>query len=107
MLVLQTVVGALALGTGPAELDAFGNPLCIASTDHSGAGPKGSDHSKLTDCCAFGCSMFASAFAAPSEGTVEFRLPVVSVPLPGEYKTSFAPVRDHDPGNPRAPPLTA
>lgn len=108
MLVLQTAFGALALGTSPAELDAFGNPLCIASVDHSEADSKGSDHSKLTDCCTLGCSMFSSAFAAPSgQGAVGLRLPLVSVPLPEQYKASFAPALDHDPGNPRAPPLTA
>jgi hypothetical protein len=108
MLVLQTVVGALAFEAAPAQLDAFGNPLCITSFGHSDAGSKGSDHSKLTDCCALGCSMFSSAFAAPSgNGAVELRLPVFSVPLPDEYGIGFAPVLDHDPGSPRAPPLTA
>lgn len=107
MLVLQTAFGALALGTSPAELDAFGNPLCIAGVDHSDAGSKGSDHSKLTDCCTLGCSMFSPALAAPSgHGGVELRLPLGSVPLPDEYKTSLAPALDHDPGSPRAPPLT-
>ncbi|TKT82403.1 hypothetical protein [Aquamicrobium sp. LC103] len=108
MLVLQSAMGALALGIGPSQpaLDAFGNPLCITGTERSDAGGK-AGHGLLPDCCVPGCAMFAPASNPPEAASVA-TLPS----LPG--RISFAVERDisvpapeHHPGNPRAPPLTA
>lgn len=111
MLVLQSIVGALALGIGPdaSQVDAFGNPLCITSTDATDGGMGGADHSKLPNCCTFGCSLFSSALATPPEsGTSVVRRADQSDGLARGYDLLPAvSARDHEPGSPRAPPLMA
>ncbi|WP_395449267.1 hypothetical protein ACHMW7_05140 [Aminobacter sp. UC22_36] len=105
MLVLQTVAGALALGQGTPPLDIFGNPLCITSASGHTA-PARSDHPSLPQCCTLGCNMVSVTTGSPPEGA---GLPVVR---PLEATIVFASPRldpsitpEHDPGNPRAPPV--
>lgn len=108
MLLVQLFVGGFAVGGAAADspmLDAFGNPLCITNSDAQ-SGDEERSHTGLPDCCAPGCSMFAPATSAD-------RAPMaLSNPLEGRTGPAIvpdvAPVAaspDHDPGNPRAPPL--
>jgi hypothetical protein len=109
ILVLQTVGGALAFGVGPSptQIDAFGNPLCITSVDHDHGSTDG-EHSKLPQCCTLGCNMFSQSLATASEPTAFILdLPIVSDGFDRTYTHMAFPVRDYDPGNPRAPPLIA
>lgn len=106
VLVLQSFLSAWAVGAMPV-LDAFGNPLCVTSVDHGSTTPNGG-HSKLPDCCAFGCSMVSPLLAvATADGTG------ISQPLPSDHirfglgHSFHVDGPDHDPGSPRAPPLTA
>jgi hypothetical protein len=110
MLVLQSVAGAFAsgAGTGAVTLDVFGNPLCLAGSDGSHTGNDGSEHTEIPNCCVLGCGLAASSFGAPPE----------AVSLPVERSTDIGVIvqassrihvsaRGYEPGNPRAPPLTA
>lgn len=107
LLVLQSALGAFALGAGPAvgQLDAFGNVICT----HEGAveRPAG-DPQHQHDCCLFGCSLSSFAYGAlPAAGNivhaVRYELVVQVAP-----RTDAAPVvRIRTPVNPRAPPAAA
>jgi len=87
-------------------LDAFGNPLCITSslTEPDGKEPA---HSKLPNCCTFGCSSVSPLLPAPDISqfvalTARFDEEAVSF-----YQThSFSHPTTRDPGRPRAPPQT-
>jgi len=105
MLVLQTVAGAVALGQGTPPLDIFGNPLCITSASGHTA-PAKSEHPALTECCTLGCNMVSVVVVTPPDGTGlllgrQFETSIVFMALRPD--ASIAP--EHDPGNPRAPPL--
>lgn len=115
VLVLQSFATAWAAGAMPAGamLDAFGNPLCITSADQQtvdldGSGPAG-DHSKVPNCCTLGCSMGSPVLATPADdaGTwLLLRLEAAEADFMVSATVSVA-FPDHDPGNPRAPPLNA
>lgn len=110
ILILQSVVGALALGAGPKGplLDIFGNPLCITSADHGEQGPARHDKAPLPDCCTAACSMFAPAFLpARSSGHVANPLPIGAEPLGPVAEIAPRSALEHDPGSPRAPPALA
>jgi hypothetical protein len=106
LLVLQSVVGAFALGLGPspAQLDSFGNVICT----HAGAAelPAGDTQPKhLPNCCVVGCTMASPALGvAPGanelQAKLSFRTIVYQFPKLGHL--AFA--RDRTPANPRAPP---
>jgi hypothetical protein len=105
MLVLQTVAGAVALGQGTPPLDIFGNPLCITSASGHTA-PAKTEHPALTECCTLGCNMVSAVAMSPPDGA--------GLSLGRQLETSIifmaprpdAPIApEHDPGNPRAPPL--
>lgn len=106
MFVLQSVASAFALGSGPdpAQLDAFGNPLCITSVDHTDPA-KGGDHGKLPNCCTLGCPMVGQALGAPPQPAwlaAELVLDLgTTMPVP--HCPAIAK-GSHQPGNPRAPP---
>jgi hypothetical protein len=97
--------GAMASGNMP--VDAWGNPLCITSADEGGA-PAHETGVKLPNCCVLGCSVAAATMPHPP-----LAHEAVRVHLSGTEIRFFAtnpPLgtsRDHDPGSPRAPPLTA
>lgn len=105
VLALQTCLTAWAAAAMPL-LDAFGNPLCITSVDHDGTSPP-SDHSSLPDCCTFGCSMASPlAAAGPGDGIGLLR-PLSSADVRfGRVEAFHIQGPDHDPGSPRAPPVT-
>ncbi|BCH33280.1 hypothetical protein MesoLjLc_52100 [Mesorhizobium sp. L-8-10] len=108
VLVLQAFAAGWAAGAMPSgpQLDAFGNPLCITSIDHDDGDSTG-DHSKLPNCCTFGCSFASFTVAAPSGDGFALLRPLSH---PDVFHNTRPGVRaeapDHDPGSPRAPPLT-
>jgi hypothetical protein len=112
VLVLQAFATAWAAGVMPSGpmLDAFGNPLCITSTDQQTAdhdGPAG-DHSKMPNCCTMGCSNASALLATPADDSGAW-LPVRLDAAEADFRTSnavFVAFPDHDPGSPRAPPPT-
>lgn len=104
-LLLQSVLGAFALGAAPqaAQIDAFGNIICT----HEGAapGPADSNRHAIPPCCAFGCLMAAPLLAPPIDAgalvrTAHFE-PFTFRPHASAH-LSFA--RERSPANPRAPP---
>ena len=105
VLVLQSVFSVWALGTPQPMLDAFGNPLCITGTDSQSPGP--SDHSKVPNCCALGCMGVSHALPVAGDAGVELVHPFDESRAVywGQRQISVAPA-DHNPGSPRAPPLT-
>lgn len=104
MLVLQSVAAAFALGTGPAQTDAFGNPLCINNSVQSDPG-KGSDHGKIADCCTLGCPMVGQALGSPPQAVwLAAEMPLDRGVLPLVSPRAGPSSDDHKPGNPRAPP---
>jgi hypothetical protein len=106
VLVLQMLSGAAALGTGAARVDVFGNALC-AVADLSAPAPLHVGHAKTpAGCCTQGCSMFAAVLAAPdTEHWLQWT--PSGETLPGHANGRPTSARHYEPGNPRAPPLTA
>lgn len=110
MLVLQSLVGAFALGTAaasPVLLDAFGNPLCITSSLGADSDAENGNHSAMPDCCTVACSMFAP-ITAEERAPRSLYNPVARITQPAEpvYESvtvSFALLRS--PGSPRSPPF--
>lgn len=107
ILCVQTFLSAWA-GAAMADqptLDAFGNPLCITSADH---GNGSTDHSTMPACCTLGCSAAVSVLPVPAFDDAAIARPllasIIAVGI-GEGVVLASP--DHDPGSPRAPPLTA
>jgi hypothetical protein len=110
LLVLQSAVGALALGasSNALQLDAFGNPICASGMYGKGESPTSRDHQKMPDCCTHACSMVAPLAAIDRTAGFVVKPPrSVSVSLPAHFEGSLASRLDHDPGRPRAPPLMA
>ncbi|MGB3539073.1 MAG: hypothetical protein WBA42_13010 [Mesorhizobium sp.] len=107
LLVLQSVVGAFALGLGPnpAQLDSFGNVICT----HAGAAelPAGDTQPKhLPNCCVVGCTMASPALGvAPAAGGLQARLSFQTVVYRSTKPGHLALARDRSPANPRAPPV--
>jgi hypothetical protein len=109
VLLLQSFATAWSAGAMPATpaLDAFGNALCITSVDHDGEAPAG-DHSKPLNCCTFFCNAASPLLATPSGAGFALLPPLVRSNVPFTApKTVHVKAPDHDPGSPRAPPLTA
>ena len=108
MLLLDSLVTAWATGSVPAriQVDALGNPLCLVDSDSNGSRSP-ADHSKMQDCCVIGCTMAATLAAEPS-GTSLFLRPAIRTAVAVTvYRAAARAPPDYDPGNPRAPPLTA
>lgn len=111
MLMLQSVLGALAFGSDPqaSQLDAFGNVICT----HAGAAQLPSEDNPqqprhLPNCCTFGCIMSGATLSGPppmfavSHG-ITFEAVAFAEP-------SAAPIvlpRKRSVANPRAPPPAA
>lgn len=108
VLVLQSCLGALAAGAMASApmLDVYGNPLCVTGGHHHDTAPP-NDHSRLPNCCILGCSTPSPLLAAsPADSAWLRRLPY-SNDVSFEFVHPFhIPAPDHDPGSPRAPPLT-
>ncbi|TGQ71579.1 MAG: hypothetical protein E5V49_06575 [Mesorhizobium sp.] len=109
LLLLQSSLGAFALGTGPnaAQLDSFGNVIC--TRDGATQLPGGDQHpTHLPACCVLGCSMFASAYAPPPDAGLSpasLSFETLAFVFPAVTHLDFA--RERSPSNPRAPPLAA
>jgi hypothetical protein len=97
VLVLQSSLTAWASTTTPADpmLDSWGNVLCITGMDQEDGNPA-NDSSGMPDCCTPGCGVSSAALAAPSSADIAQAAPAAPADL----------LPDHDPGSPRAPPLT-
>ncbi len=109
MLVVQSFLSAWASGALAAApvRDAFGNPLCITSVDHDGTTPA-DDHAKMPDCCTSGCSMGSFPLVAASGAGIGLLRSSLSDDVRFDAIAAFHIQRpDHDPGTPRAPPVTA
>lgn len=105
--VLQTFAVAWTTGAMAAapQLDAFGNPLCITSGDHDQGVPAG-DHSKLVECCTFGCSAPWTTVADAPDGVTLWRPLVAADQVFHASPVARAEAAEHRPHSPRAPPLT-
>lgn len=109
VLALQALAFAGSAAAMPmaSQLDAFGNPLCIGGSTHNGA-DRGDDHSKMPNCCAWGCSMASSTLAAPPNPGIGLLRPLVqSTLLSFNHALISVGFPDHDPASPRAPPPSA
>lgn len=107
-LVLQSFLAAWAAGAMPsaAMLDAFGNPLCITSTDHDEADRSGGHTGAADEClaCCMALSQLAPSYGAGAVLLTRLRTDDHRL-LPRRGPDVRSP--DHDPGNPRAPPPAA
>jgi hypothetical protein len=107
LFVLQSLFSSWAVA-GPAQplLDAFGNPLCITSVDGHAPAPPG-DHSRPSDCCMLGCAGFSHALADAGDASSALVHPPVPLALAyGDERQFSVEPAEHNPGSPRAPPLT-
>jgi hypothetical protein len=106
LLVLQMIIGSLALGAeiAPAR-DALGSIICISHPDESVPADQQGGH-KLPACCMLGCNLFTPALLAANAGDlIDNRLEARSEPIGIERDAGpFARPETH-PRNPRAPPL--
>ena len=108
LLVLQSTLGAVALGAGPAERDIFGNVICTDS-DRSAGSQKHDDGGHLPNCCLPGCPAAAHGAAdLPSEPSATPPPRVASVALRLAPATVLhLPAEERPANNPRAPPQAA
>ena len=107
LLVLQSVLGAYALGASPnpALLDVFGNVICAerGAAEHPSNTPHGGH---LPDCCTLGCNLAAVGLASPPNMPAFARAFVFDALGFGIKAQHFIfASRDRSPANPRAPPL--
>jgi len=96
--------GAMASGIMPA--DAWGNPICVTSPDGSPSPADGGVN--IPNCCVLGCTMSSMAIPQPPLADQAVRVDLTGTEV--RFFATNPPVgtsRDHDPGSPRAPPLTA
>jgi hypothetical protein len=104
LFLVQSLSGGFAMAAGNVPLDAFGNPLCITSSDHGTPADRG-DHGKMPGCCMLGCTTAAMVVGAPPVSAslvVEFRAGIAARRPTG--RTIVVQADDHQPGSPRAPP---
>jgi hypothetical protein len=95
-----------AMAAGAMATDAWGNPLCITGTE-DGSSPDGGAI-KVPNCCTMGCGMSAWVLPQPSLADQAIRVELTGTEI--RFFATNPPIgssRDHDPGSPRAPPLTA
>ena len=108
ILFLQGLFGAYANAAfvGAAQLDAFGNPLCVSMPGETGA-PGKHDPAAMPGCCTLACQAGASLLPSEPVGTAfpaHAAWIALGTPLPRPL--SLARHAGHRPGNPRAPPLS-
>jgi len=103
VIVLQTTLTAWAShASATPTVDAFGNPLCITSTD----GHEPDDRKpSIPNCCALGCAFTSQLVTAPDFTVTPVAFRVVQ-PIPALAAIALPAViqGEHDPGSPRAPP---
>lgn len=96
---------AATMDHGP-MLDAFGNPLCLSDSVRNDKVP-GGDHAKLPSCCTFGCAVATPLLSPPDQSSLAGLVSLRGLDI--RVRPERAPVvraPDHEPGNPRAPPVT-
>ena len=108
LIVLQSLLGAVATAEASAARDLFGNVLCLTDPDTSAPVPLHDGHAKMPpDCCMAGCSLLSAVLAAPEgQHLAWLQWPVSGKTLPRREDAGALPARLHEPGKPRAPPLT-
>jgi hypothetical protein len=109
LLVLQSMVGAFALGgaSAAAPLDGFGNVIC---THDGAAGFPGSDRRPAHPpaCCVLVCSLASPALAAPPDaGPLLVRIDPETARIVFPVSGHRPWARGHSPSSPRAPPFAA
>lgn len=108
LLVLQSMVGAFALGaSAAAPLDGFGNVIC---THDGAAGFPGGDRRPAHPpaCCVLGCSLASPALAAPPDaGPLLVRIDPETAQIAFPPSDHRPRTRGHSPSSPRAPPFAA
>jgi hypothetical protein len=103
LMLVQSVAGSFAATATHPKRDAFGNPLCITSTDNGW--PAGNPHT-LPGCCILGCGASASALAVPPErGGLNVGFETAPLRFAPVFMEFFIASEDHDPGSPRGPPV--
>jgi hypothetical protein len=108
LFLLQSTAGASAFATGPRApvIDAFGNPLCITSGEHTNGG--GDQHQMPPQCCGPGCTASsAMPGAPPAEPSHALASPAHVVAVFHRFDVPRPNARSGWPGNPRGPPLAA
>lgn len=106
LLVFQSSLSAFAIGaaSGPMPLDAFGNPLCITSSDISPQDGESGQPPALHECCTLGCAA-GQSLATPQEHADAIGIERTSASiLPVALAQDRVQPDDYHPGNPRAPP---
>lgn len=107
VLVLQSLLGAFALGTGTAaQTDAFGNVICThaGATEQPGGGPPNHQPS----CCTLGCAFSASGLGTPPDAAPAPKIAFVEIAATAPAvpdRPLFS--RHRSQANPRAPPRAA
>jgi len=110
MLFLQGLLGAFAVGSADAaQLDVFGNPLCITSGEHGAAGTDTAHHETMPDCCAVSCGIVApAAHEDRSPHSLANPLAVAAQPMPAPFAAiAHRFTVEQRPGSPRSPPALA
>ncbi|WP_321337232.1 DUF2946 family protein [Breoghania sp.] len=107
MLVVQSLVGAVALGHGPetVALDFFGNPICSSNAGQT-APASDDDRSKIPDCCRGGTCLAGHALPGRIDTvSISFAFPSHIERPPIEATLPIVLCRSYSPAQPRAPPL--
>lgn len=104
ILFVQTLSSAYATGVGPVPLDAFGNPLCITSGNHSA--PADGAHGGIESCCTLACTNAAPALDAPAAGGVVSAPRWLFATLSGALDMTAAGPAFASSARPRAPPVS-
>lgn len=110
VLLLQAFFTAWATGaaaSGAMPVDAWGNPLCITAADDAAPGGE-SGAVEIANCCAMGCGVSATALPGPAGAMLaaaDVRFGTGTRFVASDRSLDHG--RDHDPGAPRAPPVTA
>lgn len=108
MLFLQGLLGAFAIGAADAaQLDVFGNPLCITSGEHAAVDLDGSHTSSSMECCTAACGMGVGG-ASPSRAPHALDNPLsVTVDASAAPQAALPRIAStqRGPGSPRSPPL--
>ena len=96
-----SIASAAVMPLAP-QLDAFGNPLCITSVDHT---KPSQEQEKLPACCGQGCSVTWSALPAPSLSSTAVDWPDHHLAWVPQLQRTDAVLRPTDrPGRLRDPP---
>lgn len=107
MLVLQSAAAAFAIGNaaGAVPLDAFGNPLCITSSEQTSQDGKSGTHGDRLHQCWLACAVGMVAAPTPDEALAAAWPKILSAAPVRPFSDAYAVWRDRHPARPRAPPV--